>query len=119
MADDGNQSVFTGTFLRTGQAVMVCEDHLVAFCIQTLSELSQVPFERILAVVSEDVATTAEGAPSDEPPPEQPADGDPPHPSRTRKGGRGQRASADRGTGNGQPEAVPDPTPLSEGAPAE
>jgi hypothetical protein len=118
MADDGNPSVFTGTFLTSGQAVMVCEDHLVAFCVQTLSELSQVPPEAILRVVSEDVPGTSEGAPSDEPPPAAPADPDPTATPDPPKRGRTRKGSAGPGTENGQADGLREGSPADSSAPA-
>ena len=48
MADDGNVASFTGTFFDTGQSVMVCADHLVAFCISLAEDATGVPIQAFI-----------------------------------------------------------------------
>lgn len=94
MSDDGNPAVFVGTFLKTGDSIALCDDCMVPWTAAVLSTMTGVDPAPFIAAVSEDVPGAAEGAPTDEPPPEQPADSDQPaHPTPIRKGGRGSKES--------------------------
>ncbi len=123
MSDDGNQAVFVGTMLQTGDAVALCDQCIVPWAAALLNVMTGVDPAPFLAAVSEPdpVAGVAEGAPSDEPPPAAPADSDngavvdpdgeaaewvkageaPPHPSTRRSSGRTPpaRSSAEGRTG--------------------
>jgi hypothetical protein len=90
MREDGNPAVFVGTMLQTGDAVALCDECLVLWASALLNVMTGVDPAPFIAAISEDVPSTAEGAPSDEPPPAAPADEDQPHPTPIRAAGRGQ-----------------------------
>lgn len=123
MSGDERPAVFVGTMLETGDAVALCDICLVGWCSALLNVMTGVDPEPFLRAVSEpdDVPTTAEGAPTSEPPAEQAADSDqdaasgaasppgdqspePPPQGRKRAGNRSGRTSTvfpDRGTAGG------------------
>jgi hypothetical protein len=101
--DDGQPATFLGTVVSDGSTVQVCDEHLLMFCLATVQQMTGLDPAPFIQAISDDVAGTAEGAPTDEPPSAGPSDVDDPHPTRTRKGGRGPKTSPVAGTANGQP----------------
>lgn len=76
MSDDGNPAVFVGTMLQTGDSVALCDNCLANWAVAVVSTMTGVDPAPFIAAISEDVPTTAEGAPTDEPPAPAPADTD-------------------------------------------
>lgn len=78
MSGDGNQAVFVGTLLQTGDAVALCDECLVPWAAAMLHAMTGVDPAPFIAAVSDDTqaAGAAEGAPTDEPPAPAPADTD-------------------------------------------
>lgn len=114
MSDDGRPAVFVGTMLQTGDSVALCDECMVPWAAAILNAMTGVDPTPFLAAVSEDVPTTAEGAPTDEPPAPAPADTDPDAEAPDPETGRGQNGSADPGTAKDPPAARPKAKPRSE-----
>lgn len=77
MSEDGNPAVFVGTMLQTGDSVALCDNCLANWAVAVVSTMTGIDPAPFIAAISEDAPTTAEGAPTDEPPPPAPADPDP------------------------------------------
>lgn len=92
-SDDGREAVFTGTFLKTGDVVTLCDECLAMWCAATLEVMTGVDPEPFIRAISDEgeessYAQAAEagepiepgvshGAPSVEAPDPAPADTDP------------------------------------------
>lgn len=102
MSDDGNQAVFVGTMLQTGDAVALCDECLVAWSAALLNAMTGVDPTPFLQAISDGPPERPE--PADEPPAE-PADagdaGTPATPIRSRP------ARASKGTAAPPQEAEP------------
>lgn len=53
MVNDGQSSVFVGTFLADGTSINVCEEHFEGFLISTLSTVTNKPVAALLASAPE------------------------------------------------------------------
>lgn len=79
--EDGNPAIFMGTFLNNGQSVCLCENCLPQWAAAVVTEFTGVdvsPAFELAAQAQAEPAGTAEGAPTDEAPPEAPSDTDTP-----------------------------------------
>ena len=78
MSEDGNQAVFIGTNLMTGDAAALCQDCLPAFLVSLLAGMTETDPDRITTALygTDDVPAFGAGVSGDEPPPPQPADTD-------------------------------------------
>lgn len=103
MSDDGRPAVFVGTMLQTGDSVALCDECLVMWAAAVLNTMTGVDPAPFLAAISEDVPTTAEGAPTDEPPPPAPADTDSEAVAPDPEPGLSSNGSAGRGTESAPP----------------
>lgn len=61
--EDGQNAVFVGTFLESGQAVALCTDHLVDFMTVTLQEMTGAPVVDLIAKQLEELSAEGEPAP--------------------------------------------------------
>ena len=87
MADDGQAAVFVGTFLTNGEAVALCDEHMVYFCASTLQDMTGVDPAPFIAAISDEEPEYVTGMGGDlqfppDPPPEEKAV-DPTPPTRT------------------------------------
>ena len=132
MSEDGQPAVFVGTMLATGDAVALCDACLVAWAAAMLNAMTGVDPEPFLRAISEDedVPAAAEGAPTDQPPPPQPADSDPEarsdpeasgatEPSGSAPKGRRRAHSTSGRTSNGLADPGTDGVPVETIGPAE
>jgi hypothetical protein len=96
MSQDGNQAVFVGTMLETGDGFTLCDTCLVAWAAAMLQSMTGVDPTPFLAAISDDVPVMEDGdfQPAGEPPDESGAQADPPPPS-------------EPATGTGIPQAAP------------
>lgn len=77
-SEDGNQAVFIGTNLLTGDAAALCQDCLPSFLVALLATMTHTDASALSEWIygHEGEATAAEGAPTDEAPAPAPADQD-------------------------------------------
>lgn len=133
-SDDGNQAIFVGTFLTDGSAVALCEDCLPQFCTAIVAQTQGIEIAELAAAITaligaetgavpgepQEVAypphQVSHGAPSDQPPAEQPADDDqeagwdvtrPPKPTGLTSNGSAVPGTANAPDGNASPPARP------------
>jgi len=111
MADDGQAAVFVGTFLTNGEAVALCDEHMVYFCASTLQDMTGVDPAPFIAAISDEEPEYVTGMggdlqfPPDPPPEEKAVDPTPP----TRTSGRMRAVSSDRPTdGAGEQDVTSD-----------
>lgn len=101
---DGNEAVFVGTMLQTGDAVALCDQCLVGWAAALLNVMTGVDPTPFIAAISDDVSTVDLGDPpaATHAPLDPDAETDPP--PQIGLDGRTSPASRGHGTGGGRRE---------------
>lgn len=110
MSDDGNNAVFVGTMLETGDAVALCNECLVGWSAALLSVMTGIDPGPFIAAISEGDVEAPDGSGSLAAGESSAAPAAPDPPPQTGKRGRTSTASPDHGT---------DAAPSEGAAPAE